>query len=172
MNYDRLILELMDRVSQLEKEVTELKKQQTASPAAAPAPTASPAPTSPTTVRIGRDTTKYMLDGVKHGKSRLVLAVVQKYLKEHPGITAAELLATFDRSLQGSMGVIRTLEEAKRYNLHDRRFFCDDGEIITIDGVPYVVCSQWSNSNINNIIVRAKELGINVTIISIGGMSV
>ena len=167
MKYEHIILDLLDRVSKLEKEVETLKTSGTT--AAAPKAHASSAPA---TVRIGRDTTKYILDGVKYGKSRLVLAIVRKFYEEHPDISAEDFIATFDRSLQGSLGVIRRLDDVRSYSLHERRFFCGDGEKFTIDGVDYVVCTQWSNANINNMIVRAKELGINVTIVSIGGLGI
>ena len=78
-------------------------------------------------------------------------------------------MATFDKSLQGSLGVVRTLADAQ--DLYDteaeckRRFFCKPDEIIKTKTEDCVVCSQWGVSNIDNIIARAKELGINVTTI-------
>lgn len=153
-NYDRIIIELMNRVSKLEEEVAVLKAAQTAAPGAVA-----------TTRGTVRDTTKYLLDNEKYGKSRLVLALVTKYFRAHPHISAKELMTVFPRSLQGSMGVIRPLSEVTDYNLYTRRFFCEDRDILGIDGIPYVVCSQWSSSNIKNILARAGELGIHITVV-------
>ena len=153
MNYDRLILELMDRVSRLEEEVAELKPKANKT-------------TSQTSPRNRRDTTKYILNGVKYSKSRLVLAIVRAYLDTHPTISASDLLTVFDKSLQGSLGVIRVVDDAqKSYTDYRKRFFCKPDEIINTTTSDCVVCSQWSAANIGNIIARAKELGINITVI-------
>ena len=101
-----------------------------------------------------------------HGKNRLVLAIVSEYCKTFPNITAATLMATFDRRLQGSLGVIRTLSDVQNsYSDYERRFFCQPDEIIHTKTEDCVVCSQWGIANIGNIIARAKELGISITII-------
>lgn len=160
MNYDRIILELMDRVAALEEEVAALKSQKVASDLL-PTAHVTDAPTY-----NGRDKTKYMLNGVRYGKNRLALAIVTEYRKTVPNVTAATLMATFDRSLQGSLGVIRTLSDVKNsYEDYERRFFCQPGEIIHTQTGDCVVCTQWGIANIGNIIARAKELGINVTTI-------
>ena len=160
MNYDRIILELMDRVAALEEEVATLKSQVATSDAPS-APTVAEAPNY-----NGRDKTKYMLNGVRYGKNRLALAIVTEYCKCVPNVTAATLMATFDKSLQGSLGVIRTLSDVKKsYDDYERRFFCQPGEIIHTQTEECVVCTQWGIANIGNIIARAKELGINVTAI-------
>ena len=113
-----------------------------------------------------RDKTKYLLGGAKYGKNRLALAIVKEYLRRSPSISADVLMAIFDKSLQGSLGVIRTLEDAKEsYADYEKRFFCKPNEIIRTRNKECVVCSQWGVSNINNIIIRARELGINVTIL-------
>ena len=76
MNYDRIILELLDRVSALEDEVKKLKEERTSA-----AQEITPEENEPVVSSSGRDTTKYMLDGKRYAKNRLVLAVVQKYME-------------------------------------------------------------------------------------------
>lgn len=156
MNYDRIILELMDRVSRLEEDVEKLKEGQDTG--------------AETAVKItepngsGRDTTKYILDGIKYGKNRLVLAIVKKYMNMNPDTSEADLLETFDKSLQGSLGVVRDLNEA-RLNCKDYtvRYFTEPEEQIKTSTRTVVVCNQWGVSNIGNIIARAKQLGIEVS---------
>ena len=75
MNYDRVILELLDRVSALEEIVAELKTNTTAKDNVLLDKVDDSA-----SVFNGRDTTKYIFDGKRYGKNRLVLAVVQKYV--------------------------------------------------------------------------------------------
>lgn len=160
MNYDRIILELMDRVAALEEEVAALKSQKTASDI----PTTAPVTDAP--IYNGRDKTKYMLNGIRYGKNRLALAIVSEYCKTFPNVTAATLMATFDRSLQGSLGVIRTLSDVQNsYGDYQKRFFCQSNEIIHTQTEDCVVCTQWGVGNIGNIIARANELGINITTI-------
>ena len=134
MNYDRIILELMDRVAALEQEVEKLKQEKQMNTLDIPVNESqkkeelergnSKKPT-------GRDSTKYILDNKKYGKNRLVLALVKKYADTNPGISAKELMEVFDKSLQGSLGVVRILEEVqKRYDDSDIRFFTAPDEII------------------------------------------
>ena len=150
MNYDRIIIELMDRVSRLEEEMNLLKSVSSVSDC------------SPI-ISSGRDKTKYMINGVKYGKSRLALAIVNEYLKRNPDCTASDLFSTFDKSLQGALGVIRPLTEVKeKYSQPAMRFFCKADEIIHTNDGDCVVCSQWSSANIQNLIIRADQLGITV----------
>lgn len=173
MNYDRIILELMGRVAVLEDEVKMLKAEQE---------------NRKTDLNIhdnlfdkesvvvqvrdsgqsynGRDTTKYILDGKRYGKNRLVLAVVKKYMEQNPNVSSGKLMLVFDKSLQGALGVIRTLQDVKdSYSDYERRFFCQPDEIIHTATEDCVVCTQWSKFNIDSIIARAKELGINITVL-------
>lgn len=156
MNYDRIILELIDRVSKLEEEVENLKKINT-----------SEGETTDEQAEVyssGRDKTKYFLAGKRYGKNRLVLAIVKKYMELNPDATETDLLATFDKSLQGSLGVVRDLNEA-RLNCKDYtvRYFTQPEEQIKTASRTMVVCNQWGVSNIGNIIARAKQLGIEVS---------
>lgn len=169
MNYDRIILELMDRVAALEDEVKSLKaelKNNVDQQNDDDEINYEEKDVIVSSGYYGRDTTKYILDGKRYGKNRLVLAVVQKYIKSNPGITSGKLMMVFDRSLQGSLGVIRTLNDVKaNYSDYERRFFCQPNEIIHTSTEDCVVCTQWGKFNIDNIVARAKELGINITTI-------
>lgn len=156
MNYDRIILELIDRVSALEDEVKQLKNERSVS-------TETEQETAAQSHSGGRDTTKYILDGKKYAKNRLVLAVVQKYMEMHHGISASELIGAFDKSLQGSLGVVRTLDDVER-NCSDykTRFFANPDELIQTRTQPCVVCTQWGIANIGNLVTRAAQLGIEI----------
>lgn len=157
MNYDRVILELIDRVSRLESEVTLLKQMLSQEENDFEYIDKEDSILSSTT----RDTTKYILDGKRYGKNRLVLAVVRKYIESHPDISASQLMSVFDQSLQGSLGVIRTLNDVKNsYVDYERRFFCKPTEIIHTTTEDCVVCTQWGKFNIGNLIARAKHLNI------------
>ena len=169
MNYDRLILELLDRMSALEEEIIMLKSILISSDAPPSVTNSNAAPSTPAvnpSAYTGRDTTKYILNGIRYGKNRLVLAIVKEYRNRHPEITAEELMSVFDKSLQGSLGVIRLLDDVKTsYFDYEKRFFCRLDEIVHTKTHDCVVCTQWGVANIGNIIARAKELGFNITVI-------
>lgn len=159
MNYDRIILELIDRISRLESEVSALKEELSQFSNSSEYDEEG----NNISTSTARDTTKYILDGKRYGKNRLVLAVVHKYIESHPNISASQLMAAFDRSLQGSLGVIRSLNDVKNsYSDYERRFFCQPEEIIHTSTEDCVVCTQWGKFNIGNFIVRAKQLDITI----------
>ena len=104
------------------------------------------------------------MNGKKYGKNRLVLAIVQRYLAEHPNISSDTLISVFDRSLQGSLGVVRTLQDVKEnYGDYERRFFCRTDEILYTATEACVVCTQWGKFNIDNMIIKARNLGMEIT---------
>lgn len=159
MNYDRVILELIDRVSRLESELSALKEELSQFSNSS----ACDDECNNISASTSRDTTKYILDGKRYGKNRLVLAVVQKYIESHPNITATQLMEVFDRSLQGSLGVIRSLNDVKKsYADYEVRFFCQPEEIIHTSTEDCVVCTQWGKFNIGNFITRSKQLDISI----------
>lgn len=166
MNYDKVILELMSRIVTLEEEVATLKKKVSIIEVSDEDISEIDTDETESINSTGRDTTKYILDGKKYGKNRLVLAVVKKYMKENPDTTAEELLEIFDKSLQGSLGVVRILDEVKvNYSDYKTRFFMLPNEQIKTSTKNCVVCTQWGIANIGNIVTRAKQLGIDIAIV-------
>ena len=165
MNYDRFILDLIDRVTTLEKEVATLKEQRDTKTIANndlnndDFTDVDPYLRNPQT----KDTTKYLFNGKIYGKNRLVLAVVNAYVENHSSISAENLITTFDKTLQGSLGVVRKLDEV-RINCRDyeRRFFVQPNEIINTSTGKCVVCTQWGISNIDKFIAKSRKLGFEI----------
>lgn len=156
MNYDRVILELIERVSFLEDEVKKLKERDNTLDEVRLNEMVANSTNS-------RDTTKYMFEGKKYGKNRLVLAIIKKYVEMNPKITATELLSTFDKSLQGSLGVVRILEDVQvNCKDYEMRFFTATDEIIETSTDKCVVCTQWGIGNIDYLISRAQMLGMEI----------
>ena len=111
---------------------------------------------------IRRDTTRYMWNGNVYLKNRLVLAVVRDYVKNNPTVTVSKLKQVFDKSLQGSIGVVEDARIAIFRHDCDTRFFAKETERIqTADGYVFV-CSQWGIVNILNFIKRAEQLGYQI----------
>ncbi len=166
MNYDRVIVELLDRISLLEEKIEQLEKninEQT--------------PLNTTVSKITetktRDKTKYIIDGRICLKNRLVLEVVKKYVYEHSEIAFDKLRDVFYDKLQGSFGVVRLKadieqqerkqkEEQKKVTISARYFFKDDDIIKLADGTEVVVSNQWGKDNIKAFVILAKSFGYEI----------
>ena len=162
MEISDITIELMfDKIKSLEKEVNSLKEKVAALEHFTDTPT--PATPSPQPQEAGkRDKTKYMLNGNVYLKNKLVLAVVSDYVKKHPTITCQELKTVFDKTLQGSMGVVENAETAYLRSDYLQRFFAKPEETLILTDGKMLVCNQWGILNIPRFIARAKELGYEI----------
>lgn len=156
MEYNELILDMLNRIVKLEKKVEELKNKEK---------------TGETTLPVSidsdykpqqRDKTRYMFNGNVYLKNRLVFAVVKDYISKNTTITSKELKTVFDKSLQGSIGVVEDEMIAKQRKDYQVRFFSKDDEIIRLTDGNMFVCSQWGILNIVNFIKRAEQLGYKI----------
>jgi hypothetical protein len=108
-----------------------------------------------------RDKSKYMFEGKVYAKNRLVLAVIKNYVKNND-ITYMELSEIFDKSLQGSLGVVELYDNAIQVVDATKRYFLKDEDIIHLSDAKVVVCTQWGIFNIVKFIKRAQALGYNI----------
>lgn len=162
MEYSQIILELMARIQTLEKEVAELKKNTIPSLQSKQnnsetnsyiqARVSQPLPEGK------RDTTRYMFENNVYLKNRLVLAVVHAYVRDNPNISREELKTVFPKSLQGSIGVVESVEIARLRVDYTVRFFTKEEEVVHLDDGDMYVCTQWGILNIPNIIRCATQL--------------
>lgn len=101
-----------------------------------------------------KDRTQYTFKGQKYGKGRLVLAVVQDYVKKHPECTLDELKRTIPTKIQGSCGVYEDINKIAPE--HDRYYYSD--QLIDLsDGTTIAVCNQWAINNIEGFIGHVNE---------------
>lgn len=166
MDYANIILEMLDRIKKLESDVEKLKNDKKEEVIRIDnnftSKNSIAAPSELTPIPSKRDTTRYLFESNVYLKNRLVLAVVQKYVKEHHTISRAELKQVFSKSLQGSMGVVENVEIASQRKDYDVRFFTKENEIIRLyDGNMYV-CNQWGVLNIPNFLKAAEQLGYTI----------
>ena len=152
MEYNELILDMLNRIVKLEKEVELLKKEKTPSEVISKETFIEERPTQ-------RDKTRYMFNGNVYLKNKLVLAVVKDYVLKKQAITCSELKVVFDKSLQGSIGVVEYEHIAKQRKDYQVRFFAKDDEVLQLIDGDMFVCSQWGVLNISNFIKRAEQLG-------------
>lgn len=117
----------------------------------------------------GRDNTKYSIDGGTNyfGKNRIVREIIIRYLELHPKMTYRQLEQIFPDEMQGSYGVVRSLDELHEME-HDRkdletRYLMKEDELLkTADGILFAVCNQWGAYNIPNIFRVMEKWGWNV----------
>jgi hypothetical protein len=159
MEYQDLILDMLNRIVKLEKEVEFLKKEKTPSEVISKE-------TFIEERSVQRDKTRYMFNGNVYLKNKLVLAVVKEYVSKNQTITCNELKTVFDKSLQGSIGVVEYENIAMQRKDYQVRFFAKEDEILQLIDGNMFVCSQWGVLNISNFIKRAEQLGYNIEQIS------
>ena len=108
-----------------------------------------------------KDTTNYTFNGSNHGKGRLALAILKKFVEDNPQTTYSELEHVFHKSLQGSSGVFSSQHEAEEVfsSTSRRRHFLNSEELISLSDTTIAISSQWGAGNIDNLISKAKELG-------------
>lgn len=155
MDYNELILDMLNRIVKLEKEVELLKKEKTPSEMISKETFMEERPQQ-------RDKTRYMFNGNVYLKNKLVLAVIKDYVSKNEAITCNELKTVFDKSLQGSIGVVEYESIAKQRKDYQVRFFEKEDEILRLVDGNILVCSQWGILNISNFIKRAEQLGYEV----------
>ena len=119
--------------------------------------------------RKSRSYVKYTLDGEgAFGKGRLVLAVIRKFVAQHPSVTYDELRKIFPARLKGIKsetafwGCVNLKEDAiKLYKDTGKgRYFIGENETIALaDGTEVAVSSQWGSDNIDTFIDEVRKHG-------------
>lgn len=110
--------------------------------------------------KSSRDYTKCLFKGHKYTKNRVVLAVIKEYVNSTE-VTFEGLKCIFYDSIQGSLGVVQTVDYAKSKD--PTRFFMKPEEILTTsDNVKFVVSNQWGKANIDKFIKVAGENGFEI----------
>lgn len=154
---------LQNKVSELEKKVDMLSMQLSRLLLKGDAATSKP-PAS--IVPKKRDITKYRFNGEVYCKRRIVYECVNQYIKDNNINDYTELVKVFPDYIQGSLGVVKSVEIAEKYANAHKRFYFSDEDIIYFSGVPHVVCSQWEKKNIDRFLKVAKDLGYVIETIS------
>ncbi len=166
-----IVVELLSRIKALERDVAELKQKLSGEDSRlgedieeTPVNGIMNSKRLVMPDRNTRDTTRYAFNGGVYTKKGLVYAVVKNYVDGHPNITRDGLKRVFDRSLQGSLGVVENVEIAKRRGDPEYRvrFFTDENEILHLADGDMVVCTQWGIMNIPRFLAVAEQLGYQI----------
>ncbi|MDA8967310.1 hypothetical protein N9F24_01245 [Akkermansiaceae bacterium] len=103
--------------------------------------------------------TKYKYQGNSLGKARLVQAIVDDYCKDNPSLSKEEILELFPKSLQGSIGVVSSIEEAEGKYKGKRHYVKSP---IRLSNAVVAVCNQWGEDNIDRFINHASGMGFEI----------
>ena len=103
---------------------------------------------------MATDRSTYSFNGKTYGKGRLVLAVVEQYVSDNPGLAKAKLEEIFPATLQGSIGVVSSIEEAEGKYKGKRHFV---KSAIRLANATIAVCNQWGSDNIDMFLQHATE---------------
>lgn len=110
-----------------------------------------------------RDKTKYIFLGERFNKRRLALACVITYVTDHNIQSGSALLQVFPNDIQGPLGVVREIANAELYSDAVKRFFFSDEHVLHFQDGDYVICREWHNKNIENLIKVMESYGYSVT---------
>ena len=113
--------------------------------------------------KYSHDNTQYSINGGSfEGKRRFVHQLMKLYVEQHPSATFVELENVFSAELQGSYGVIRTLDYIHNKGDEERYFIKTDEILRSADGVVFAVSTQWGIDNISKVVELAKKLGYKI----------
>jgi hypothetical protein len=105
----------------------------------------------------------------------VVLQVIKDYVKDHPGITSADLNIAFPATLNSKYNVFATWPQAANYdeqeslfkkntpnyNHYNRNEDC----IINLADGRLVVCDGWDEDDFKNFVENANNLGYDIEIL-------
>lgn len=114
--------------------------------------------------KSSKDYTRYLLEGIAYNKRKLVLAVIQHWVKENTPNTLSELLGAFPQEIR-SGGIFVPVNEAKeiysRQGIY-RHFLAEDEIIQFPDSTQYAISNQWGKGNMQKFLNQAKKIGYEI----------
>ena len=105
-------------------------------------------------ISTSRDYSLYIFNEEILNKRQLVLAVINKYIRDNPNNTLETLQNIFNKN------IVDSYDNAQK-NTDGKRHFFDDA-INLNNGQRIVVCNQWGKDNIPQFIKKANELGYKI----------
>ena len=147
---DAQYLALQQRVSELEQKLNNMSMQLNTLVLKNNKPTLPS--NSKLHTRNTYDVTKYLFNCHIYCKRRLVLNVIKQYIADYQVKTFEELSTVFPDYIQGSMGVIKPIRQAERYQNATKRYYFSDEDVVLLGGEYFVVCSQWDAKNIHRFL--------------------
>lgn len=114
--------------------------------------------------KSSKDYTRYQFRGNDYNKRKLVLSVVQCWIKENNPKNISELLVAFPQEIR-SGGMFVPVNEAEEIYIRQGiyRHFLGENEIIKFsDSTKFAISNQWGKGNIVKFINQAKKIGFEI----------
>lgn len=109
-----------------------------------------------------KDVTRFSFMGKQLNKRQLVLECIKQYVADSGITDYGELREVFPDYIQGSLGVIRSAQEAERYSDPRGHYFFNDEDILSLGNEHYVVCKDWTRDNIDKFLDIMETLGYEI----------
>jgi hypothetical protein len=115
------------------------------------------------TVKKGRDTTKYIFEKSDPlPKGQCVLAVLKAYIRDHKPLLK-DLKAAFDDSIVQRYGITQNVSDAKALSGDRDRYFLKEEQILTTkDGKKIACTTQWTSERFEAFVKLAKKQGYTI----------
>ncbi len=160
---DQQFRDMQKRINELEKTVKALSMTLTELRMTSHGKYAAPTPSA---YESKRDRAQYLFNGKRYSKRALVLAGIKAYVDDHKVTSSEQFLNVFPMVIQGSLGLIRPIEEAEMYENAKVRFFFGDDEVLRFDDGIFVICKEWTAKNIGGFLQAMGNNGYKITTIS------
>ena len=110
---------------------------------------------------------QYQFEGNTYGVGPLVLAVVKKYVEDHPTCDFSEIQAAFPKKLRGGNGVVQLATDVSDKDKGKidgkKRYFVGLDEVIVLSNKEEVLVSnQWTKEKMPAFIKNADTLGYTI----------
>jgi len=111
-----------------------------------------------------RDLTNYRFNGHVYNKRKLVLAVVQEWIRTNRPGSISELMVAFPQEMRPGKIFVKVSKAQAIYERQGRpRHFLADDEVITFpDSTVYAISNQWGKEWIDKFISRTEQLGYEI----------
>ena len=116
-------------------------------------------------IKLSKDYTRYLFESQELNKRKLVLAVIQSWVKKNSPASFEELTAVFPQRLHSGklfLSVREALDISERQNGKRRHFLEDEDIIYFQDKNRVAVSNQWGKDNLIEFINHARNLGFQI----------
>lgn len=114
--------------------------------------------------KSSKDYTQYIFEGSSYNKRKLVLAVIQSWIKKNNPENFKILLDAFPQECK-SGGIFAPISDALEISRkqENTRHFLEENQIISFsDNSKYAITNQWSKTSIEKFIEQVKKFGFEI----------
>ncbi len=108
--------------------------------------------------KVNHNFSKFLFEGEKFGKGRLVLAIVKRIAAKNPKLTLDQINEQFSRTkTHSSFDLVMPVDKAP-----EGRYFVKEDAVVKIKNKKVAVTNQWGTGNITNFLKIVRKMGFSV----------